>query len=58
MLSETDGALVYQRQRRTVEIQKITAEDKYKALLAFNVKPEIAAAISVGLVTIKLTATA
>lgn len=58
MLSETDGALVYQRQRRTVEIQKITAEDKYKALLAFNVKPAVAIAVSVGLVTVKLAAAA
>jgi hypothetical protein len=56
MLSERDGQIIALRPGREIVVQRLTEEDRYKALLAYNVKPVVAQAVAAKLVTIRLSA--
>jgi hypothetical protein len=46
------GALVATRPGRTVRLQEISAQDRYRALRAFGVRESVAAAVVAGLITV------
>ena len=48
------GMLVATRTGRTVAIQQVSEADKYQALLKFNVRATVAAAVAKGLVTVNV----
>ena len=52
----TDGAIVVIRERRAIPVATVTALDVYKAMVVYDVRPAIAAAVAARLVTIRLTA--
>ncbi len=53
MLTIQDDTLLALRCDRSIRIARINDNDKYRALLAFQVKPNVAAALTRGLITIK-----
>ena len=53
MLTMQDGALIALRSGRSIQIARINDNDRYRALLAFQVRPSVAVALIRGLITIK-----
>jgi hypothetical protein len=56
MLEERDGKLIARLPGREVVVARVTDADRYRALLAWGVRPVVAQAVSRGLITIRLTA--
>ena len=56
MMALADGAIVVIRERRAIPVASVGSYEQYKALVAYDVRPAIAAAVAARLVTIKLTA--
>ena len=56
MLSEQDGRMISVNHTRVVVVARLTAEDMYRALLAYRVRESVAAAVAAKLIVIKLVA--
>lgn len=53
MLTIISDTLVAQRGARTIALQRVTQQDKYRALMLLGTRPAVAQALMAGLVTIK-----
>lgn len=51
-----DTLIALRNTRPPVVLARITDDARYRALLAYNVKPVVAAGVARGLITVKLTA--
>jgi len=54
MLTMQGGVLSAERGRRSIPLQHVTEADRYRALRLFGVRPEVAAAVAAGLITVNL----
>lgn len=53
MLTIIGDVLVAQRGTRTIALQRVTQQDKYRALMLLGTRPAVAQALMAGLITIK-----
>ncbi len=56
MMTMQDNAIVVLRPRRDILVARVNDDDRYRALLVFQVRPAIAAAVVARLITISLSA--
>ena len=56
MLEERDGRLYRIAAGREVVVARVEAQDKYRALLKYQVQESIAAAVAAKIITIRLAA--
>jgi len=55
-MTQTDRAIVVERGGRVIPLMRVTEDAQYRALIAYNVRPAIAAAVAARLCYVRVRA--